>query len=204
VGQDRLADVGVDLHANREPDRGLAAVQVGQQRSEPKGVLVGAWRALLGVAVSQDQGCVRVHDQQLNIGVGASRPGPGVGAGVGQGSAQPGQPIGTVATRSSTRQTVGMEATSPNSSGWSRKAAGSLRRLADRAGGPGAQALDRRAGLAAGPLAKRFGPPGGQVQVQAGGAVRLGPQLALDRGGARPGMGRLVTAMKLAGTAPRR
>ena len=71
---------------------GLAAVQVGQQRMKTEGVLVGARRALLGVAAGQHQGRIRIHDQHLNVGVGAS--GPGAGPGVSPGGAQPGQPVG--------------------------------------------------------------------------------------------------------------
>jgi hypothetical protein len=67
------------------------AVQVGQQRREPEGVLVGACRALLGIAVGQHQRRVRVHHQQLQVRVAAD--GPGTGAGMGPGGAQPGQPV---------------------------------------------------------------------------------------------------------------
>jgi hypothetical protein len=77
--------------AGQRLTRGLAAIQVGQQRMESEGVLVGACRVLLGVAVGQDQGCVGVDDQRLHAGMGAS--GPGAGAGMGPGGAQPGQPI---------------------------------------------------------------------------------------------------------------
>jgi hypothetical protein len=41
----------------------VAAVQVGQQRVEPEGVLVGAGRALLAVGVGKQQGGVEVQDR---------------------------------------------------------------------------------------------------------------------------------------------
>ena len=69
----------------------LAAVQVGQQRVEAEGVLVGARRALLRVAVGVHQGRVGVHDQQLHVRVAAG--GPGAATGMGPGGAQPGQPV---------------------------------------------------------------------------------------------------------------
>jgi hypothetical protein len=68
----------------------LAAVQVGQQRREPEGVLVGARRPLLGVGLRQHQGRVGVDDQQLDVRVAAD--GPGAGAGVRPGGPQPCQP----------------------------------------------------------------------------------------------------------------
>jgi hypothetical protein len=41
---------------------------------EPERMLVGARRALLVAAVRQHQGRVRVHDQQLGLGVGTDPP----------------------------------------------------------------------------------------------------------------------------------
>ena len=72
----------------RLPGR-LAAVQVGQQRVEPEGVLVGARRALLGVAVGQHQGRVGVDDQQLERRGGRRRPRRGRGHGPGRPAAGP-------------------------------------------------------------------------------------------------------------------
>ena len=153
LGEDRLADMGVDRHPQREPDlvvaevpgelgagpgavasdqhrpvprgpgqlrqgeidqldqiisaasRGVArpqqarqrlagsvaAVQVGQQRVEPERSLVGPRRALLGVAMGQDQGRIGVDDQQLDLWLAAG--GPGTSAGMGPGGPQPGQPV---------------------------------------------------------------------------------------------------------------
>jgi hypothetical protein len=62
---------------------------------EPEGVLVAARRALLGVAAGQHQGRVGVHDQPLDIRVGAG--GPRASAGVGSGGPQPGQPVRVLA-----------------------------------------------------------------------------------------------------------
>jgi hypothetical protein len=70
------------------------AVQVGQQRMKPERLLVGARRALLGVAVRGYQGRVRVHDQHLDRWIATGRPHPG--AGMRPGGPQPGQPIGVV------------------------------------------------------------------------------------------------------------
>jgi hypothetical protein len=174
LGQDRLAHVGVDLDAQREPHlalvqvpgqlaaaagaiashphrrvthsggelrqreidqldqvaggagrgvarpqdpgqrltRGLAAVQVGQQRREPKGGLVGARRAFLVIAVGQHQGCVGVDDQQLHLRAPPARPRAGA-----RPARSRANPLGSLAARSSTRQPVGVEATGPNSPG---------------------------------------------------------------------------------------
>jgi len=71
--------------------RGLAAVQVGQQRVEPEGVLVGARRAFLMVAVGEHQGRVGVDDQQLDIWTAADS--PRAGTGMRPGGTQPGQPV---------------------------------------------------------------------------------------------------------------
>jgi hypothetical protein len=93
----------------------LAAVQVGQQRREPEGVLVGAGRALLVVAVGQHQGRVGVDDQQLQVRVAAGL--PGAGAGMARAARSRASPSGSLAVRSTTRQAVGVEATGPNSAG---------------------------------------------------------------------------------------
>jgi hypothetical protein len=58
---------------------GRAAVEVGQQRREPERSLVGAGRALLGVAVGGHQGRVGVDHQQPDLRVAAGRPGTGTG-----------------------------------------------------------------------------------------------------------------------------
>jgi hypothetical protein len=71
--------------------RSGATVQVGQQWGEPEGVLVGACRAFLVVALGSYQGRVGVDDQQVDVRVAAG--GPGAGAGMGPGGPQPGQPI---------------------------------------------------------------------------------------------------------------
>jgi hypothetical protein len=88
------------------------AVQVGQQRREPEAVLVGAGRALLGVAVGGHQGRVRVHDQQLSPPAAQARARACARAARSRAS-----PQASRAMRSSTRQAVGVEATGPNSSG---------------------------------------------------------------------------------------
>ena len=61
---------------------------------KPEGVLVGALGTLFDVAVGQDQGRVHIHDQQLDVGVGAG--GPRAGASMGPGGTEPGQPVGVL------------------------------------------------------------------------------------------------------------
>src|SRR6266511_3836619 len=74
--------------------RGLAAVQVGQQRVEPEGVLVGARRAFLVVAVGEHQGRVGVDDQQLDIWTAADS--PRAGTGMRPGGSQSPDPLGRI------------------------------------------------------------------------------------------------------------
>jgi hypothetical protein len=115
-------DVARPQQAGQGFTRGLAAVQVSQQRVEPEGVLVGPGRALLGIAVGGYQGRVGVDDQQLNVGVGTGGP----RAGMGPGGAQPG--LSGVLGQALQHPPGGrVEATGPNSSGWSRRAARSER-----------------------------------------------------------------------------
>jgi hypothetical protein len=65
--------------------RRAAAVQVGQQWVKSEGVLVGARRAFLVVAVRGHQGGVHIDDQQVHRRVAAGRPDPTAGMCPGQG-----------------------------------------------------------------------------------------------------------------------
>jgi hypothetical protein len=93
----------------------MAAVQVGQQRVEAERMLVGACGALFGIAVGQHQGRVRIHDQQLDVGVGASR--PRASAGMCPGGTQPGQSVRILGSSFDDPPGGRVEATGPNSSG---------------------------------------------------------------------------------------
>jgi hypothetical protein len=65
--------------------------------------------------VGQQQGRVRVYDQELRVGVGTGR--PRASAGMCPGGTQPGQSVRILGSSFDDPQAVGVEATGPNSSG---------------------------------------------------------------------------------------
>ena len=125
-----LVGGGIGRSVARPQDRGqrlagaVATVQPGRQRMKPEPTPVGPSRALL-VGVRGHQGGIQVDHQQPSTQAPACQARRRARARASRSPASPCSPA--PASRSMTRQAVGVEATWPNSPGWSRSAARSLR-----------------------------------------------------------------------------